>query len=265
MPNLRRPLERQVKTVFFDIETAPIIGAMWRRYDTNMVGTPLQDWRILCFSYRWAHQKQIPVVAQCDFDDYDPEKKPWTHDDDGNVARALWKILDEADIVVAHNSPFDEKKSNSRFRAHGLGPPSPFKTVDTLKVMRARFKETSNRLGDIGEQWGLGEKAPSSYSLWDGCMHGDLNAWRLMRRYNRQDVHLLIKVYLELLPWMTNHPHLGLMSGRLDGCRNCGEVGLEPAGYDYTATRIRERAKCPKCGAFSHRTKSLAKIAAAYS
>ncbi len=265
MPNLKRPLERQVKTLFFDIESSPLIGPVWRRYDTNLIDLH-EDWRMLCFSYRWAHQKRVSVVAQCDFDDYDPDRKPWTHMDDRAVVEKLWELLDKCDIAVAHNGDqFDVKKVNGRFLEHGLGPPSPFKTVDTLKVARRRFKLWSNRLDDIGQQLGLGEKAPSSYALWDGCMRGDLRSWRKLRFYCRQDTHLLVAVYLELLPWMTNHPNVALMGGNLEGCRNCGGTDLRRDGWDYTTTRIRERYQCEDCGTWLHATRSLSMITAQYS
>jgi len=264
MPNLQRLKPRVPKVLFFDIETSPIIGTTWKKWDTNVVDI-VEDWKMLCFAYRWGHQQTVKVVAQCDMDGYDPTRRPWTHSDDLAVCQALWALFDEADIVVGHNGDqFDVKKANARFLEHRLGPPSPFKTVDTLKVARRGFKLTTNRLDDIGQQLGLGEKAPSSYDLWRGCMAGEAKAWRLMKSYNRQDVHLLIAVYLELLPWMDRHPHMGLLSGELDGCRNCGSLNLTPDGFDYTATRVRQRVRCDDCGAWGKSTTSLPKIAAAY-
>ena len=66
--------------------------------------------------------------------------------DDKRITKSLWALyLDEADIVVAHNALI-LKKSNARFLYHDLGLPSPYRSVDTLKIARRNFRITSNKL-----------------------------------------------------------------------------------------------------------------------
>ena len=66
-------------------------------------------------------------------------------------------MFDEADVVIAHNGDkFDMRKANARFGHYE--PPMPVQQVDTLKVARKYFKFESNKLGDLGEHLGLGNK-----------------------------------------------------------------------------------------------------------
>src|SRR5690606_21341820 len=99
--------------------------------------------------------------------------------DDTNLIRDLWKLFDEADILIAHNGDaFDKKKANTRFWAAGLKPPSDYKTIDTLKAARRVFKLDSNRLDAIGEFLRIGGKLPTTgWATWRACIDGDPKAW----------------------------------------------------------------------------------------
>jgi len=63
------------------------------------------------------------------------------------VVRVLRDLIDEADVVVAHNANgFDNKIAMARILSHGLTPPSPFVSVDTLITARRVFKFGANSL-----------------------------------------------------------------------------------------------------------------------
>ena len=173
-------------------------------------------------------------------------------EDDEKLVRDLWKVLDEADIVIAHNGDkFDVRKSNARFVFHGLKPPSPYKTVDTLKIARKHFSFNSNRLDDLGHYLGVGRKLPTTgKDLWLRCIRGDEDAWSRMIKYNAHDVALLERVYLQLRPWATSHPDLGSYSKKLV-CPTCHSRNLQHRGYNVTKTGRRQRLQCMDCGAWS--------------
>jgi RNase P subunit RPR2 len=80
-------------------------------------------------------------------------------------------------------------------------------------------------------------------------MAGDEKAWRMMKKYNCQDVKLLEKVYLKLLPWIHNHPNMNLFN-RADRpvCTNCGSHHLQSRGYSRTKTQVYRRWQCTDCG-----------------
>ena len=233
-----------MQVLFYDIETAPNLSYVWGHYEQNVVAHE-REWYVMCVSYKWEHEKRPKVVSLPQFDRYgkDPE-------DDFEVTKATWNLFDQADIVIAHNGDkFDNRKMNARFLAHGLGPPSPYQTVDTLKVARKYFSFNSNRLGDLGAHLGLGGKEHTGgFELWAGCMRGEEAAWRKMVKYARRDVDLLEKVYIALRPWMTNHPSR-LMDG-IRGCPTCGEDALVRRGFRTTQAMTYARYRCSACGAY---------------
>lgn len=232
------------RIAFWDIETAPSIGAyfdLWKEGNIVWTQTP---WYILSFAVKWSDENKIRTYALPDYSLYRSDKE-----NDRELVKELWKVHDQADILVAHNGDrFDIKKTNARFLAHGLTPPSTYKTIDTLKAAKSRFKFDSNRLNDLGQFLGVGKKLPHTGShLWQSCIRGDLKSWAIMRKYNAQDVRLLEQVYLKLRPWMTNHPNFNVYTGG-DGCPKCESMNVQRRGPEVTATRKYQRFQCQDCG-----------------
>ena len=231
--------------LIFDIETAPSLGYVWGKYDQTVLKFD-KEWIMMSFSAKWLSEKKITTLALPDFPGYKKDKE-----DDKHLVKKLWELFDKADIIIAHNGDnFDIKKANARFLAHKLGAPSPYKTVDTLKIAKKYFSFTSNRLNDLGEKLNLGVKAETGgFKLWLDCMAGNASAWRKMKIYNKQDVVLLEKVYLALRPWMSSHPRV---SKSADGiCPVCGSSKVQKRGFNYTRYYKYQRYACNDCGAWS--------------
>jgi predicted RNA-binding Zn-ribbon protein involved in translation (DUF1610 family) len=132
-----------------------------------------------------------------------------------------------------------------------MKPPSPYKTIDTLKAARKHFQFESSRLNDLGQYLGFGKKLPTTgFDLWERVMQGDLKAWHLMKRYNQRDVVLLEKVYMEFRPWMTTHPNLGIFKAPQSKipCPNCGSHDVRNKGSYTTSTRRYKQYGCRNCG-----------------
>lgn len=231
------------RIAFFDIETAPTRGWVWKNYEDNLIGTD-KDWYILSFAVKWAHQKKVSIYALPDYPGYKRDKEC-----DKALVKDLWRMMDNADIIVAHNGDaFDIKKSNARFIAHGLQPPAPYKSIDTLKIARRHFKFSSNRLNDLGVALNLGKKLPHTGShLWFGCMSGDPKSWAVMRRYNIQDVKLLERVYYRIRPWTSSHPNLNLYTDG-DDCPVCQGDNIQRRGFMVKLSAKRQRFQCGDCG-----------------
>lgn len=203
----------------------------------------------LCFSARWEHKG--PVIFE--------SLQSSTSE---RMVRRAWDLLSEADVVVHYNgSKFDIPVLNQEFILHDLTPPSPFKEVDLLKVVRKRFRFHSNKLDYVAQRLGLGSKVDhKGMDLWKGCMAGDARSWKTMRRYNIQDVVLLRKLYHRLLPWIPSHPNHGVYEGGDEPtCRNCGSTKLQSRGYAYTTTMVYRRFKCTSCGAWGRGRKAARK------
>lgn len=234
------------KILFFDIETAPNLGYIWGKYEQNVIEFT-SEFYMLSWSAKWMDGKHI-TRSLSDYSTYKPGSE-----DDKDLVTDLWHLLNEADLVIGHNGDkFDIKKTNTRMLEHGLPPPEPYKTVDTLKVARKYFAFNSNKLDDLGRRLGVGRKVKhAGFELWKGCMSGDAKAWTQMKRYNCMDVILLENVYDRLKPWITGHPNVSTMSGLRNGCPNCGSLKVQKRGFSVTAKSKAQRYQCQNCSAWS--------------
>lgn len=234
------------KILIFDIETAPSKGWFWQMWETNIIEVEEHGY-MLSFSAKWFNEKNIYTYGLPDFLGY--KKKP---SNDKWLVNELSRLINEADIIVAHNGDrFDITTTNTRLVTHGLPPLPPVKTVDTLKVARSKFKFLSNKLDDLGNFLSVGRKTPhTGKHLWFGCMKGDVDSWKQMKKYNEQDVRLLERVYIKLLPWMTNHPNRNVYRDT-NGCPKCGSNKVNKRGFAYTTTGRKQRFWCTNCGGWS--------------
>lgn len=240
-----RPLSPKVFLV--DIETAPFIGYIWGKYDQTVI-KKIRGWHLLSFAYKELGKQPVRCFSRPDFKDKT----------DKSITRAIWGVLDSADVIIAHNGDrFDIPKLRSKFVEHGLLPPKPFKTIDTKKIAKAHFGFYSNSLNDIADDLGLGKKLETGgFELWEGCMAGDPKAWRKMVAYNKQDVILLEKVYERLKVWHPSHPNLALYEDR-PGCPVCSSLKVQRRGFQINKVARSFRYQCRDCAHWFSRSKSL--------
>jgi hypothetical protein len=235
---------RSPRIAFVDLETAPTRGWVWQNWDADLIRTD-KDWYILSFAVKWSDEKKIRTYALPDYPGYKKNKEC-----DRALVKELHRVFDEADIIVAHNIAFDVKKANARFAIHNLKPPSPYKTICTLKIARAQFKFGSNKLTDLGTYLGIGGKLPHTGAhLWFSAMSGDELAWDTMRRYNARDVELLFKVFERIKPFAPNLPNLNIYTGA-DGCPTCQSGHVQRRGVMVKLNSKRHRFHCQDCGAW---------------
>lgn len=89
------PTSNGPKILFFDIETAPIMAHVWRLFDQNVGLNQIEsDWHLLSFCAKWAGSDDVIY--------FDQEGKQ-DIEDDYLLLLQLWKLLNEADIVIGHN------------------------------------------------------------------------------------------------------------------------------------------------------------------
>ena len=164
------------------------------------------------------------------------------------MLRGVYGLLDQADAVIHYNgTKFDIPTLNKEFLLHGLGQPSPYRQMDLLRVARGQFKFPSNRLDYVAQALGVGQKTKhEGHTLWVKCMNSDPAAWAKMEKYNKNDVTIMEKVYLKLIPWMKNHVNLGIYTNEL-GCPNCGKTHFHGRGYAYTQAGKFQRYQCQMC------------------
>lgn len=237
------------KTLLIDIETSPIIGAVWRPWKTDLLWIE-EDWKMLMVCYKWLGDKKThTLTGRCLTE--------------GEIAEDINNLFDEADIVVGHNGDkFDIKKIQAKVLEFGHPIPSPFKSVDTLKAARNHFGFTSNRLDDLCQKLGLGEKLDTGgKELWKRVREGDEKAWKHMEKYCRRDVDLLEKLYLTLRPWMPRHPNMAVYAeNHVPTCAHCGstKVTLWDTAY-YTNSSKYMKFQC-ECGGWSRMRRADGKL-----
>lgn len=228
------------KILFWDLETSPIIAAVWGTFDQTIPLNHIrEDWYIICgsWAYMEGDSKSICVSPQNPKNDYE-------------VVRKLHEIISDADIIVAHNGDgFDIKKFNARALKYELPPIPPKPSVDTLKVARRYFKITSNKLDFLGDFLGVGRKIDTPKGLWTRCMEGEREALSQMVAYNKQDVYLLRDVYLKLRPYITNHPDANGFHKFPDKvCPKCASHDVVKEGMAYRKQGSIQRYSCNSCG-----------------
>ena len=234
--------------LFIDVETSPILGYTWGAYEQNVLSI-VEPTKIICAAWKWHDEKAVEVLALPDFKGYKPGVV-----DDFKLVKALWNLLDLADVVITQNGDqFDIKVMNARFVAHGFDAPSAYKTVDTRKVAKKYFRFGQNSLDGMGEFLKLGKKVNNGgFDTWLKCIAGDQPTWALMKKYNVRDVDLLEKVYIKLRPFIVNHPNLNIIAQQgFDNCPTCQSDDLTKRGFAVTKRGRYQRFQCNDCGSWS--------------
>lgn len=242
---MTKEINKPLKVLLIDIETTPNLGWVWGKYEQDVLKFEKESY-MLSFTAKWIGSQKTITYGLVDFPDYEKNREC-----DKELVKKLWELLDEADVVVGHNGDnFDIKKTNSRFIVNGLNPPSPYKTVDTLKIAKKHFKFNSNKLDDLGATLNVGRKINTGgFKLWLDCMAGNKEAWKKMKLYNKQDVLLLEKIYLKLRPWLATHPNIGVTVDK-QACHTCGSLKTQRRGYNYTKQSKYPRIHCTSCGSW---------------
>lgn len=245
-------MTQPAKILIFDIETAPVLAYVWGLKDQNVAVNQIhRDWYVIAWAAKWYGDAPSKVI-------YRDQRKAKNIEDDRKILTDLWKLLDEADIVITQNGKnFDTPKLNARFIEHGMKPPSPYKHLDTYQIVRSAAKFTSNKLEYLTERLCTKykklkhEKFPG-FSLWAECLKGNLTAWNEMRRYNKHDVLATEELYTKIRAWAPQNAPRAFNVGHLtQQCPTCGVVGkLRPKGYNYTRVSRFRKYVCNGCGSW---------------
>ena len=228
------------RVLLIDIETLPSLGWVWEHYEADVLWYE-REWELASFAWKELGRGKVQCLARPDFKD----------DTDEGLVCATREVIEKADVLIAHNGDrFDTLKLNAKFVQYGMKPLS-YKTIDTRKIARSRFKFSSNKLDDLAQRLGIGRKIQTGgLELWRQCIAGNPAAWRKMVRYNKWDVVLLERVYNRLRAWYPQHVNFALYSGEGDRpeCPVCESTKVERRGYRVMVARRAARFACQKCG-----------------
>lgn len=227
-----------------DIETAPALAYIW---DLKTRYVPLKhvatDGYILCYAYKWMDEEDVWLSTR------------WDHGEQAMIEQA-WELLDEADAVIHYNgNNFDIPRLNTEFLRYGLGPPSPAHHIDLYKAVSSNFRVLSRSMNHMLHILGMDSKIEhKGLELWTNCMSGIKEDQRLMEEYNAQDVNVLGDLYLELRPWIKNHPNVALWMEPMESakkiCPICGSSHLTFKSYKRTKVLSYKQYHCEDCGAY---------------
>jgi hypothetical protein len=226
-----------LRVLALDIENSYIEAGVWSPWNVNLgIDQILEPGKMLCWSAQFIDEKKMHFHRH----------------DDRDFLDKLWELMDGADAVLTYNGrKHDVPWINTTFLKAGYGPPSPFKHIDLLETAKKQFKFPMNKLQYLLTDLKLGTKLEhDGFPLWIKCLKKDPEAWKVMEKYNKQDVRELIKLYNLLLPWIPNHPNRSIYA-QATVCPNCGSKHLQRRGTYKTQVGCYSRMQCQDCGAWS--------------
>jgi len=243
---------KPVRILTLDIETAPHQVYTFGLFKQNIsIDKIIEPGRVLCFVAKWLGEDKIIFKSEY-------------HDGQEAMVKAAWELLNEADIVIHYNgNNFDIPWLNGQFYLNNLGPTAPFKNIDLLHTIR-KFRFASSKLDWALQVSGLGNKVKhTGFEMWADILGNDeakkADAWKLMRKYNVGDVTKTEALYLNVRPWIHNHPHTGFVADKDTLlCNKCNSDNLLDTGKTYRAV-VNEYAllKCGNCGGYVRTTKAV--------
>lgn len=254
---IKRDLPR---ILLLDIETCPMEAYVWGLWDVTVGLSMLkEDWSVLSWAAKWLGDSPDKIM----YEDVSGQKNLR---DDKKVLKRMWKLLDEADIVVGQNSTsFDIKKLNARFIQNGMKPPSSFKQYDTKRMAKRYFSFTSNKLEYMTDKLCTKYKKLKhgkfpGFALWREFLNRNPEVILEMEEYNRYDVLSLEELFLKLLPWDSTIDWNGYIDNSDIHICTCGSIDFNKKGFHHTNTGKYQKYVCNHCGKESRdRTNLLSK------
>lgn len=237
---------RKAKVLFLDIETLYMTVRVWRPGEQYISHDQMdKDWNIISWAAKWLGSDQEVM--------YQDNRKAKHIRCDKQLLKGIWKLLDEADVIVTQNGKgFDIPKLFARFIINGMQPPSSFKQIDTKLIAKKHFGFTSASLAYMLDKLGvkykkLKHKKFPGMELWEECEKGNIEAWNEMELYNKHDVLGLEELWEKLRPW-DNSVNFNLFTDTTYEACKCGGEYIKN-GYAYTSVGRYQRYRCFDCGA----------------
>lgn len=239
------------KILCLDIETAPILGAVWSLWKQNVGLNQINsDWFILSYAAKWVGNAPDDIY-------YDDMRGKVSSEDDTHLLDQLWKLLDEADICLTQNGvSFDLPRIRARMVLNGYKPFSSIKHIDTLQIAKKEFKFTSNKLAYMTDKLCTDYKKLdhgkfTGFALWSEMMKDNIEAFYECEEYNKYDVLSLEELYFKLAPWSSNHVNFNLYREDNEVICRCGShnVKEEVGKFAYTGVSKFQQYRCLDCGA----------------
>lgn len=243
-------MTKKPKVLFFDIETGGVGGL---RADLGYV---------ICFGYKFLGDKKATCLRISDFGG-----KGWPNNcqDDTELLKAANKVMQEADLLVAHFGEFfDRPFLESRLLHAGLEPLPPLRLADTCLIARKKLKLSSNRLDNLAKflkcKTRKMQKGDGWPKWWFGAMRGDKKSISDMAKYCIVDVECLEEIFLKMRHLIPGKYLLNMAIGQeRNVCVACGS-DVQYRGSYYSEKKEFRRFACKnqKCRRWDHDTRAIA-------
>ena len=237
-------MKSKPKILVWDLETA---GPNSFKADLSVV---------LMMGYKWLGEKKVTVLTIDQFPGWFSKKGL----NDKPLIKAMLKVMEEADLMVAHyGDRFDRRFFQGRCALHNLPSPPPTKQRDTWQIARRAFAFSSNRLTDLADNMRLGHKKQTKDKpdhwpgWWIRAMAGDRSAIRDMAEYCKNDVLALEELYLRIREYDYTHPRV--YEDR-EKCRLCG-ASVQYRGTCFVGEHKYRRFQCTGCGKWDRERRAL--------
>lgn len=188
----------------------------------------------------------------------------WDKGGRGPFLKAVHALMAQADIIVGHNldnadAPWLEGDFHLPRIGHKhrptLPPLPPFKTVDTLKVLRQRFKSGApfKSLAAVTQILGIPTKTDHyDRDAMERAVSGSVEDRVRLTDYCAGDVIATQWLYDWERPHIKNHPAL-FVDGedKLRVCNRCGSTTTDVAKRYVANVLTYSMRRCPTCGGYS--------------
>jgi hypothetical protein len=243
------------RILVLDVERLPGLSqqAWWDRGDLKNRyihhETVVREPRTTIVCAKWYDQPDVMRFAE------------WDKGGRGTFLKRVHALMSEADVIVGHNldqadvpwlkGDFYVPRIGHKHRPN-LKPLPPFKTVDTLKVLRRELKSGApfKSLAAFCQIVGIPGKTDAyDRQAMERAVAGSTEDQQRETDYCEGDVIATQWLYDWLRPHIKNHPALFVDGqGRLTTCRACGNV-TEPIAKRYVADVFTyTMQRCTTCG-----------------
>lgn len=194
------------------------------------------------------------VIRSYRIDDYAGwSRDPWC---DRELVRDLSKFLSTADVwITYYGKRFDSPFLNTRIvywrsKGYKIDHLESVPHIDLYDTAKRKLRLHSRRLQVVSDLLGHGDKTPLDLPVWLKAAGGHKKSIDFVAKHCDVDSIILAKNYVELLPLIPAHPHVGMLLGgkAADSCPNCGSTDLQKRGKYTTPATIRQRLFCKGCG-----------------
>lgn len=200
----------------------------------------IRERAIICICWKWAGRKKVYSLT---WDEFQSDK---------TMLEQFIKVVNEADEIIGHNGDkFDLPWLRTRCIKHDVAMFPTYKTLDTLKQARGKFRFNSNRLDYIAKFLGFEGKIKTEFSLWKDILI--LNCSKAMGKmvtYCKEDVRQLERVFDKMKNHIQPRVHHGVLAGeKRDSCPDCGSYELKVVKVRATALgnkRYQHQCECGK-------------------